>query len=682
MPRRFGVFFAAAAFALAQKPFDFDAMMKIARISDPQVSPDGVSVAFAVQTVDMDNNTKPAQIFAVPAGGGVPRQLTHDGAGNERPRWTPDSRHIVYVSDRSGSSQIWMMDPDGGNARQLTSLAAEASGELVSPDGKTLVFQSSVYPNCGGAADGVYDDGCNHANIEAEKSVRMKARVYTALLYRHWTQWQAKRRVHLMAMSLGGGKITDLTPGSRDVPPFNLGGPDDYAIAPDSTELAYAMNSDAEPAISTNTDIYVVPLAGGESKKITSNPAADDSPQYSPDGKYLAYRTQSRPGYESDRWRLAVLERATGHLTTLTDGIDRWVGSFTWSPDSTRLFFTMEDRGRVGLQMISAAGGPARAIISGASSIDDAQFVRDGKTMIYTEASASRPAEIFRVSSGGGAPVAMTHLNDALLAQYWRSPLEEFTVEGAEKTRVQSFLLKPPGFQNGQKYPVLFLIHGGPQGSWGEEWSYRWNAQVFAGAGFVVVMPNPRGSTGYGQKFIDEINGDWGGKAFVDIMAVADYVAGQSWADPDRMVAAGASYGGYMIDWLLGHTDRFKALVSHAGVFDLRSEAGATEELWFPMWEFHGMPWDDPDQYAKWSPSFFVKDFKTPTLVTCGELDFRVPYTQGLQLYTALQVQKVPSKLVVFPDEGHWILKPLNSQFWYRTVLEWLGDWTKKSQPQ
>ena len=273
----------------------------------------------------------------------------------------------------------------------------------------------------------------------------------------------------------------------------------------------------------------------------------------------------------------------------------------------------------------------------------------------------------------------MTHLNDALLNQYTLSRLDEFWVEGAEKARVHSFLLKPPGFRAGVKYPVLFLIHGGPQSAWGEEWSYRWNAQIFAGAGYVVILPNPRGSTGYGQKFIDEINGDWGGKPFGDIMAVVDYAAAQTWADSEHMEAAGASYGGYMIDWMLGHTARFKALVSHAGVFDLRSEAGATEELWFPIWEFHGMPWDSPELYAKWSPSFYVKNFKTPTLVTAGELDFRVPYTQDLQLYTALQLQKIPSKLLLFPDEGHWILKPQNSALWYHTVLDWLGEWIKKN---
>ena len=443
-------------------------------------------------------------------------------------------------------------------------------------------------------------------------------------------------------------------------------------------EVAYVTNTDPEPALSTNSDIYVVPIEGGDAKKVSTSLGADESPQYSPDGKMLAFRSQVRAGYESDRWRLMVLDRATLRATNLTEGLDRWVGSFTWSPDSTRLFFTVEDRGRTGLQMVSASGGGSRNMISGPSSLDDVQFTSDGRTMIYTQESGSSPAEIFRANSSGGPALALTHLNDALLARAQLTPLEEMSVEGADRTRVSAFLVKPPGFQETEKYPVIFLIHGGPQGAWGETWTYRWNAQVFAAAGYLVVMPNPRGSTGYGQKFIDDINGDWGGKAFDDIMAVVDSVSQLKYVDAGRLAAAGGSYGGYMVNWMLGHTTQFKALVSHDGVFDLRSMAPSTEELWFPMWEFKGMPWDNPDMYAKWSPSYFVKDFKTPTLVIHGEQDYRVPLSQGLQLFTALQLQKVPSKLVEFPDEGHWVLKPADSAFWYRQVLDWIGQWVNK----
>jgi dipeptidyl aminopeptidase/acylaminoacyl peptidase len=299
--------------------------------------------------------------------------------------------------------------------------------------------------------------------------------------------------------------------------------------------------------------------------------------------------------------------------------------------------------------------------------------------MVYTQQSGVEPVEIYRAASTGGAPVALTHLNDQTLNSHQLTPLEEFWVDGANGAKVQSFVVKPPNFDRTKKYPVLMLLHGGPQGFWGHAWTYRWNAQVFAGAGYVVVMPNPRGSTGYGQKFIDEINDDWGGRAFDDVMAVADYIVSDlPYADGSKMTAAGGSYGGYMVNWILGHTQRFKALVSHAGVYNLISEFGATEELWFPLWEFGGNPWDHPEEYAKWSPNNFAKDFHTPTLVIHGELDFRVPYNQGLELFTALQLQKVPSKLLVFPDEGHWVLKPQNSVVWYKTFIDWLDSWVKK----
>ncbi|MBL8179961.1 MAG: S9 family peptidase [Bryobacterales bacterium] len=666
-----GLLIATSLYA-QKKPFTVQAMLQLKRVSEPQLSPDGKLVAFTVMTIDLDKNTKPRHIFTVPLDGGEPRQITRDGTANERPRWSPDSKQIAFISNRGGSSQIWIVNADGAAAKQVTNISTEASGVMFTPDGKQLLFTSDVYPDCP-------DDACNKKKLDAEAQSKVKARLYTSLLYRHWTEFEGARRKHLMIVPVEGGPAKDLTPGPRHVPPFSLGGPDDYSVAPDSKEVCYVMNPDAEAATSTNAELFVVPIEGGESRKITVNTGADNSPQYSPDGKWIAFRSQQRAGYESDRWRLAVLDRTSARVSILTENLDRHVNSFAWSTDSRRLFFVTEDRGRSSLQMSPVTGGAARILISAPGHLDDVQFSADGKTMVYSEMTGARPTEIFTVASTGGSAKALTKMNDAFLAEHAVTPLEDFWVTGAEDTKVHSFVVKPPNFRQNQKYPVLFLIHGGPQGAWGESWSYRWNPQVFASAGFLVVMPNPRGSTGYGQKFTDDINSDWGGKVYDDIMAVVDHVAALPYADPDRMAAAGGSYGGYMVNWMLGHTNRFKAFVSHAGVYDLRSMAGETEELWFPMWEFRGMPWDNPDVYQRWSPSYYVSEFKTPTLVIHGELDYRVPVGQGMQLFTGLQLKKVPSKMLLFPDEGHWILKPQNSVLWYNQFIEWVTEWTRKS---
>ena len=671
------------AFSASKPPFNFDAMMTLARIGDPQLSPNGKSVAFTVQTVDMRNNEKPTQIYVVPLDGGESRQITRDGSQNARPRWTPDAKRILFTSNRGGSKQIWSMNPDGGDAQQVTNLPTEADGEAVSPDGKLLLFTSLVYPSCAppDPKPGVnYDEGCNKRNLDQEAASKIHARIYTHLLYRHWTEYQGSRRSHLLVQSIAGGAPKDLTPGDRDVPPFSLESPEAYAFSPDSSEITCVSNTDPDLATSTNSDLFTVSVTGGDTRRITNNPSADEGPSYSPDGKYLAYRTQIRSGYESDMWRLAVLERSTNRLSVLTEGLDRWVNSYVWSSDSSSIFFTIQDHGHQPLMMIPAGGnGPIRTVAQGPTTIDDVRLTNDGKTLVYTEQSGSKPAEIRRMTAGTSGPVQLTHINDAVLTSYQLTPFESFTIDASDGAKVESFLVKPPGFDPSKKYPALLLIHGGPEGEWGESWSYRWNAQVFAGAGYVVVQPNPHGSVGYGQRFTDSVNGDWGGIPYDDIMKTADYVQSLPYVDRERLAAAGASYGGYMINWILGHTDRFRALVVHAGVYDLRSEAGTTEELWFPKWEFQGLPWENPDMYERWSPSNpdRVRKFKTPTLVTQGELDYRVPVGQGQQLFTALQEQKVPSKLILFPDEGHWILKPQNSQLWYENVLSWLNEYMK-----
>ena len=665
----FAVFFGPTLLLAQKVPFNASALLQVQRLGDPQVSPDGATVAFTVSLPDIAGNRSTRSVWVVAVAGGSPHKLA-DSA--ERPRWAPDGKRLFYTGTSGGQSQIWAMSADGGSQTQITHLSTEASGEMISPDGKYLLVTSDVYPVCGA------DDDCNRKKLDEAGQSKVKARLINGLLYRHWTSWQGDTRSHILSIALADGKAVDLTPGDKVVPPFSLGGPEDYAISPDGGEVIFVMNSDAVPAVSTNNDLYVVPITGGTANRVTSNAGSDSGPQYSPDGKFIAYRSQARGGYESDKQRLVVLERATGRLTLPVDAIDRSVESFTWTPDSRRIFFTTVDRGHQAIQFVAVEGGVVRVVVTGNHFRDDVQFTPDGKNILYTRQSGSSPVEICKITSAGGTETALTHLNDAFLNQFQLTALEDFYVQRADGAQVQSFLVKPPDFDPKSQYPVIMLIHGGPQGEWGESWSYRWNAQVMAAAGYVVVMPNPRGSFGYGQKFTDDINQDWGGKAYDDIMAVTDAVAKLPYVDGGRMVAAGGSYGGYMIDWMLGHTNRFKALISHAGVYDLRSEAETTEELWFPMWEFGGMPWDKPEVYDKWSPSKFSQEFRTPTLVIHGELDFRVPLNQGLQLYTALQMHKVPSQLLVFPDEGHWVLKPQNSALWYKTFLEWMDRWTKK----
>ncbi|MCB9384759.1 MAG: S9 family peptidase [Bryobacterales bacterium] len=657
----------------AKRPFDVYALQRVVRVSDPQLSPDGARVAFVVERVFLADNAKERQIWIVPAEGGEPKQATFQGKSNTRPRWSPDSQSLAYVSDRSGKSQIWLMHADGTQTRQITDLSTEADGVLFSPAGDRIVFQSRVYAKCGA------DDACNKRELEATETEPVKAQLFDKLLYRHWDHWDDGRVGHLFSMALNqpdAGPV-DLTPGDFDAPTFSLGGPDDYAIAPDGGELCFVRKTVERPELSTDTNLFVVPMTGGEPVKLTSNPAADLSPAYSPDGRYLSYRRQDRAGYESDRWRLIVLERDTGNAHSITDAIDRSVTSAVWAPDSSRLFFTTEDRGRQPVFTARPDGSSQSMVIYGNAVHDDLQIAPDVKSIIYTAQSGARPIEIYRSMAAGGQPQALTNFNADLWGQFETTPLEDVEWTGQDGVKISGFLVKPPAFDAQKRYPLLVLIHGGPQGAWGESWSYRWNPQVFAAAGYVVFLPNPRGSTGYGQAFTDEIRTDWGGKPFDDILAGVDHVIAKPWVDATQLFAAGASYGGYMIDWMLGHTERFRAFVSHAGVYDLPSMYGATEELWFPRWEFEGAPWEKPELYDELSPSRYVEKFKTPTLVVHGQKDYRVPVTQGMQLFTALQERGVPSEFLYFPDEGHWVLKPRNSVKWHETVLGWLDRWRR-----
>lgn len=655
--------------AAGGRPFTFDDLMAIRRLGDPQVSPDGRWVAFTVTTIDKAQNTRNTDIWLVPTAGGEPRQLTTHPAADARPRWSPDGRKLAFISTRDGTSQIWVMDVTGGEPERLTRFPTGASGVLWSPDGRHLAFTAEVYPDCP-------DEACNHQREQERARSPVKARLYIRLLYRHWDTWKDGKRRHLFVIPAAGGTARDLTPGDHDVPPFSLGGPDDYAFSPDGSELCFARKDGRDEAISTNSDLWIVPVRGGEPRRLTTNPAADNSPLYSPDGRYIAYRAQERPGFESDRWRLMLYDRQTGRTRSLTEALDHWVEEFVWAPDSQRLYFTVAEGGAFPIYTVTLATGEIRKLVpTGAN--EGLQITPDGKTLIFLRHGFSQPAELYRVNVDGSQLAPLTRMNAERLAAIQWGEVRSIWYTGADGARVHGWIITPPGFDPAKAYPMIVLLHGGPQSVWADVFHYRWNAQLFAAAGYVIFMPNPRGSIGFGQKFIDEISGDWGGKVYEDVMRGVDYVIGLGYVDPNRIGAAGGSYGGYLVNWIAGQTDRFRALVSHAGVFNLISMYGSTEELWFPEWEFRGTPWTNKELYERWSPHNFAQNFKTPTLVIHGELDFRVPVSEGLQMFTALQRRNVPSKLLLFPDEGHWILKPQNSELWYRTVIEWFDTYLK-----
>lgn len=656
------------------------------RVGEPVPSPDGKWVAFEQTDVDLSANTKKAHLWIVPADGGAARRLNPGSENAEsRPRFSPDGKALLFSAKVGDSTQVWVTPFDAeagkldGAARQLTTISTGADGAIWSPDGKNVVFVSSVYPDA-------KDDAENKARDEALGKSKVKAQLFTHLFYRHWNAFTEFKRSHLFVVPVEGDVAKDLTPGDHDVPPFSLGGADDYAVSPDGKELAYTSNIDEVEATSTNNEIFVVPLTGGAPKKISTSPGSDSTPLYSPDGKWLAWRTQARAGFESDKFALTIYDRAAGTLQDATKDFDRAVDSFAWSPDSQTVFFTAEDHGQAPIYALSrtglVGGHPTKLTRVQAG---DLALAPDGKRLFFSRATVASPSEIACVEVSGWEadgqeglrqPEAVTHVNDALVAQLDLSPWEPFTFPGAGGATVQGFLMKPPGFDGSKKYPVKFLIHGGPQGAWGDAWSYRWNPELFAATGYVVVVVNPHGSTGYGQAFTDEVSGDWGGMPYQDLMKGLDYVeATYPFVDKNREAALGASYGGYMINWIMGHTDRFKCLVSHDGLFNAVAAYGSTEELWFNEWEYKGTPWDKPEIYAKWSPHQFAKNFKTPTLVIHGQLDYRLDVSQGFDLFTTLQRLEVPSEMLYFPDEGHWVLKPQNSQLWNKTVSDWVDRW-------
>jgi dipeptidyl aminopeptidase/acylaminoacyl peptidase len=718
--------------ASAKRPMTFEDMMQMKRLGDTAVSADGKWLAYSVTTVNLDQNTKTAELWLQAIAGGEPFKLAVAQPGDSGVQFAPDGKHILFLSSRAGSEQVWLADFDGAtgatsNAKKLTNIATEAGDAIWSPDGNSILFDSAVYPDCPAitTADAATGDTgvptdrsssvgwkCNADRDAAAAASKVKAQIFTHLLYRHWDHFTGAKRTHLFLVTVATGTLRDLTPNDpRDVPPFSLeGGGCGCAFAPDSKELAFTENLDAEPAISTNTDIFTLDLTNPAAKpvKVSTALGGDFNPAYSPDGKYLAWRSQARAGYESDKFRLMLYDRAAKTEKDLLPKFENWVDEFAWAPNSKALYVAWGFHGATSLAPFSLDGRMGNTLnVYPAVLWSDLHPLPNGGGVLATEMTVRSPSEVVKlqdVVEGGSTPgkpnemttllytkdTQVTHLNDVLLAQLDRPELENFWFTASDKTKLQGFLIRPPAFDPAKKYPVKFLIHGGPQGAWGDDWSYRWNPELFAANGYVVIMINMRGSTGYGQTIVDGVNGDWGGKPFTDLMEGLDYAEQHyPFIDKNRECALGASYGGYMANWVEGHTNRFKCIVSHDGMFNAESAFGTTEEDWFNIWEFKfpntqgGHPWDyygKPDAenpFRKWSPSLAAKNFHTPMLVVHGQLDYRLDVSEGFQIFDTLQLLKVPSKMLYFPDEGHWVLKPQNARLWYKTVNDWVDQWTK-----
>jgi dipeptidyl aminopeptidase/acylaminoacyl peptidase len=728
--------------AAVKRPMTFADLQRMKRVSDPQVSPSGKWVLFSATDVDLGKNSKVNHLWVVPmatppvpaaaaastassVGVAKERQLTFWKDGESGGRFSPDGKQVAFVATDSttGLSQIFLAvwdDAAGtmGTPKRLTNVSTEADGVAWSPNSKRILFASRVYPECSNEASWTDEDLCNKKKDDAAAANPVKAQVFEHLLYRHWNSYIGPKRSHVLVVSATDGNVVrDLTPrrdiGDAEAPTFTLGGPIGYAWAPGSEEIAFVTNVDLVPAASTNNDVFtlLVDDAGARPRKVSTSMGSDDAPAYSPDGKYLAFRSQARATYESDRFRLMLFDRLAGTTKELMPKLDRWVDEFVWNPENPEICFTTANHGEERIFCTYPNLGESLFALPGRGEYGELQFaaLKDvGYELVATKMTVESPAAVVALFRGdvkesadrdistvssqiSTIEVQLTHLNDDLEQHLDLPKMTSFTFSGAEGTSVQGFMIPPPKFDSAKKYPLKFLIHGGPQGAWGDAWSYRWNAELMAASGYVVVMVNPRGSTGYGQAFIDGVNGDWGGKAYVDLMKGLDFAESKfSFIDKTRECALGASYGGFMADWILTHTDRFACIVTHDGMFNPESAYGTTEEIWFNEWEFRrsgdaapGQPWryatgpvaNDP--FRKWSPMLAIQNAKTPTLVVHSQRDYRLDVSEGFQLFTALQRLNVPSKMLYFPDEGHWVLKPQNSKLWYETLGDWCDRWTK-----
>jgi len=660
--------------ALAQTPekshpLTIHDMLAMDRISDTQVSPDGQWIAFNVRETDLAGNRGRTDIWLVGADGQGLRRLTGHPAADFNGRWTPCGKWIVFLSTRSGSSQVWRIKVDGGEAEQVTRLPLDVGGLVVAKG--MLGVTMEVFPGMTPEATA--------GKLEAIQKGQATGRLYEKLFVRHWDTWADGRRSHLFAVPIDGGEAKDLMPGmDADTPSKPFGGPEEIAFTPDGKGLVFtAKDVGREEAWSTDFDLYYVPVDGSAPPRCLTeaNQAWDTTPAFSPDGKTLAYLAMSRPRYEADRFRIVLKPWPDGEARVLTESWDFSVASFCWARDGKLLLATAPNKGQTSLFAVDAATGKAETLV-GQGTVAGFGPAADG--VVFERNDLKSPAEIYLIKPGAGEQ-AITAINAAKVAAVRLGDAEQYSFKGWNNETVYGYIVKPADFDPAKKYPVAFLIHGGPQGSFGNNFHYRWNPQAYTGAGYAVVMVDFHGSTGYGQAFCDSIRGDWGGKPLEDLKkGLAAALAKYPWMDGTKVGALGASYGGYMINWIAGNwPDRFRCLVAHDGNIDERAAYFETEELWFPEWDHMGTPWDNPQNFEKHNPANFIKNWKTPMLVVHGGQDFRVVETQGIGSFNVLQRRGIPSQFLYFPDENHWVLKPANSILWHDTVIGWLDRWLK-----
>lgn len=681
---------AAAPLGAADKrPMKVTDLFAFKRVAAPQISPDGKSVVYQVTAVDLAANKSTTALWLAPADGTAePKPLTDPkGKKDTNPRWSPDGTRVLFESTRAGAPQLWVVGRDGGEPKQVTNISTGASNGIWSPDGTHVAFVSTVYPEFSEKPFGE-SDKLNKEKDEAIEKSPVKAKTFTKLFYRHWDEYVGDKRQHLFVCKADGSDTRDATPGDRDANPtsstFSSG--DDFTFSPDGKFLVFTAVPERDEAWSTNYDLCRVPVTNTSTKwecLTTGNRAADSGPKFSPDGTKLAWRAQKRAGYEADTWDVVVAgAKPDGSLTdgpkAVIGDADTSANEFSWSRGGT-ILFTADAGGQT--KLFQTNGSARLALDTGAGSVSGPTAAAD--RIVFLRPSMSGPAEVLALEltrAADAAPKNLSRANEKLLAELDlpRPESVEVPVEGGVK--MQMWVLKPPGFDAAKKWPVAYLVHGGPQGAWEDAWSFRWNPQAWAAQGYVVVMPNPRGSTGFGQKFVDEITGDWGGRCYRDLVAGLDYVEALPYVDKDRIASAGGSFGGYMMNWFAVNdiAKRFKCLVTHCSVWNFESMWGTTDELWFDEWEHGGLPWEKPGKYAEFSPhkkAGNMAKYKTPTLIIHNDLDFRCPIGQGHELFSALQRQGVPSRFVNFPDEGHWVLKPRNSERWHQEVFAWLAKY-------